>query len=165
MGGMGGMGWLGGLGWLGEWDYRHKGISSLPHSKLFSVLKNRKVLCFCLLATNVTQKKHFSIFIATINQSHPRIKKCFFVPLVATERNKLLFHFSTFWKALNEEVKCSCVCVISFTHSAHSAHSARSAHLWGTVAPPMAEKVTWARMCTITNVHSISTTNFARGPF
>ena len=59
------------------------------------MLKDGKVLGYRSFATSVAQKKYFFIFIATINQSHSRIEKCFFVLQVAIERKKSAFLFPT----------------------------------------------------------------------
>ena len=72
-------------------------------------LKNRKSTLFSLVRDQCGTEKE--LFCAT---------------LVAPNGKKVLFNFSTWWKVSNEEVKCTCVCVIASTQSAHCTHSAQS---------------------------------------
>ena len=111
-------------GWM-QW-YRHRCIS-LPHSKLFSMLKHWKVLGFPFGAASVAQKSAF-LFSDVTDWLRPwKWKSLFFVPhWPRTNENKVLFNVSTCWRSLNEGVKCSCVCIIASTQSAHCTHSAQS---------------------------------------
>ena len=114
-------GWNGLTGWM-QW-HRHKYIS-LSHLKLFSMLKNAKVLFFVRLRP-VTQKNTFPFSGVTVIAAM-KIEKYFLVPHWSrTNYSNVLFHFSTCWKALNEEMmECTCVCLIVSTQSAHFSHSA-----------------------------------------
>ena len=123
--------------------------------KVFQHVDKSKSTLFSFVRDQCGTKKvlfHFHISSQSVTSDNKKVLSC--VALVVPNGKKVLSHFSTCWKALNEELKYSCVCVIAFFQSAHCTHSAQSP-IYGevghdaAVASCMGEKVIWAQLCVV----------------
>ena len=97
--------------------HRHNCIP-LPHSKLFGMLKNRKVFCFCLFATILAQNKHF-VHVHSHNQSvtSDKRKVLFYATLLAPNGKKTFPFFNTLksfeWGSEMQLCLCHCIHPVS----------------------------------------------------
>ena len=139
------------MGWLGGRNHTDTTAFSLPHSKLFGMLKNGKVF-FSVWRDQCGHKNVlFYSRMWLIGCGYENGKVLFLCHTGREQtKTKYFFDFSTWWKSLNEEVKvylCLYICI----HPVSPCQPFRPvAHLWGkwadgaAVAPHTGQKVTWA---------------------
>ena len=138
-------GWNGLPGWMQL--HRRKSISP-PYSKFVSMWNMGKYF-FPFGATSVHKQVLFYSQIDWLIAAMKR-KKCFFVPRWSwTDENKELFHFSTCWKAFNEQVKCTCVCVVAYGRESNLSATVRYTATFTTKPLKCTEQI-WRGQCVLT---------------
>ena len=138
LGGMGAMGWLGGMDAMGdwaEWVQWAEWVNAITQTQLhvpssfkdFQHVEKSKSTFFFVCSRPMCHKKVLSSF---HNRNQPvtseNRKVLFCATLVAPDGKKHFPTFSTYWKALNEELTCTSVWVIASVESAHYTHSTQS---------------------------------------